>query len=65
MDAFYAAVEILCDPGRLQGKPMAVGGMGMICTASYEVRAVQALDSRGLLAVIVSVSLLSVGAHSQ
>lgn len=36
MDAFYAAVETLCNPA-LQGKPMAVGGMSMICTANYEV----------------------------
>ena len=36
MDAFYAAVEILDNPS-LKGKPLAVGGMSMICTASYEV----------------------------
>lgn len=36
MDAFYAAVETLCDPS-LKGKPMAVGGMSMISTANYEV----------------------------
>lgn len=36
MDAFYAAVETLEDPS-LAGKPMAVGGMSMICTANYEV----------------------------
>lgn len=36
MDAFYAAVETLCDP-LLNGKPMAVGGMSMISTANYEV----------------------------
>ncbi|KAL8473672.1 hypothetical protein ACS0TY_030498 [Phlomoides rotata] len=35
MDAFYAAVEILCNPS-LEGKPMAVGGMSMISTANYE-----------------------------
>lgn len=36
MDAFYAAVETICDPS-LKGKPMAVGGMSMISTANYEV----------------------------
>lgn len=36
MDAFYAAVEILDNPS-LKGKPLAVGSMSMICTASYEV----------------------------
>lgn len=36
MDAFYAAVETLCNPS-LKGKPVAVGGMSMISTASYEV----------------------------
>lgn len=36
MDAFYAAVETLENPS-LKGKPLAVGGMSMICTASYEV----------------------------
>jgi hypothetical protein len=36
MDAFYASVEELHDP-TLANKPMAVGGMGMICTANYEV----------------------------
>ncbi|XP_009760130.1 DNA polymerase kappa [Nicotiana sylvestris] len=37
MDAFYAAVEALCNPS-LKGKPMAVGSMSMISTASYEAR---------------------------
>ncbi|GAQ82213.1 putative DNA repair protein [Klebsormidium nitens] len=37
MDAFYASVEELHDPS-LADKPMAVGGMGMICTANYEAR---------------------------
>ncbi|KAL6545892.1 hypothetical protein OROGR_009766 [Orobanche gracilis] len=37
MDAFYAAVETLCNPS-LEGKPMAVGGMCMISTANYEAR---------------------------
>ncbi|KAK9800914.1 hypothetical protein WJX73_010443 [Symbiochloris irregularis] len=37
MDAFYAAVEELHDPS-LKSKPMAVGGIGMICTANYEAR---------------------------
>lgn len=36
MDAFYAAVETLCNPS-LKGKPMAVGSMSMISTANYEV----------------------------
>lgn len=36
MDAFYAAVETLCDPS-LRGKPMAVGSTSMISTANYEV----------------------------
>lgn len=36
MDAFYAAVETLEDPS-LKGKPLAVGSMSMIATASYEV----------------------------
>ncbi|XP_072955886.1 calcium-transporting ATPase 10, plasma membrane-type-like [Typha angustifolia] len=37
MDAFYAAVETLDDPS-LKGKPLAVGSMSMICTATYEAR---------------------------
>ncbi|KAJ3674352.1 hypothetical protein LUZ60_004968 [Juncus effusus] len=37
MDAFYASVEILNDPN-LKGKPLAVGSLSMICTASYEAR---------------------------
>ncbi|XP_016502234.1 DNA polymerase kappa isoform X1 [Nicotiana tabacum] len=37
MDAFYAAVETLCNPS-LKGKPVAVGSMSMISTASYEAR---------------------------
>ncbi|KAH7291826.1 hypothetical protein KP509_29G037100 [Ceratopteris richardii] len=37
LDAFYAAVETLENP-TLAGKPMAVGGMSMICTANYEAR---------------------------
>ncbi|KAL5988214.1 hypothetical protein ACLOJK_035977 [Asimina triloba] len=37
MDAFYASVEILENPA-LKGKPIAVGGMSMISTASYEAR---------------------------
>lgn len=37
MDAFYAAVETLCNPS-LQGKPMAVGSMSMLSTANYEAR---------------------------
>ncbi|RRT40901.1 hypothetical protein B296_00058209 [Ensete ventricosum] len=36
MDAFYAAVATLENPS-LKGKPLAVGSMSMICTASYEV----------------------------
>ncbi|CAA6657529.1 unnamed protein product [Spirodela intermedia] len=36
MDAFYAAVETLENPS-LKGKPLAVGGKSMICTANYEV----------------------------
>lgn len=34
MDAFYAAVE-LRDRPELKGKPMAVGGKDMLCTANY------------------------------
>jgi DNA polymerase kappa len=37
MDMFYAAVEELLDPS-LKGKPMAVGGMGMLSTSNYEAR---------------------------
>ncbi|KAJ8506726.1 hypothetical protein OPV22_007612 [Ensete ventricosum] len=37
MDAFYAAVATLENPS-LKGKPLAVGSMSMICTASYEAR---------------------------
>lgn len=37
MDAFYAAVETLDNPS-LNGKPLAVGSMSMIATASYEAR---------------------------
>lgn len=36
MDAFYAAVETLENPS-LKGKPLAVGSVSMIATASYEV----------------------------
>lgn len=35
--AFFAAVEIRDNP-ELRGKPIAVGGMAMISTASYEAR---------------------------
>jgi len=38
MDAFYAACEEQKDPA-LKSVPMAVGGVGMICTASYAARA--------------------------
>ena len=34
---FYAAVEMRDDPS-LIGKPVAVGGLGMISTANYEAR---------------------------
>uniref|UniRef100_A0A7S2SJ72 DNA polymerase kappa n=1 Tax=Mucochytrium quahogii TaxID=96639 RepID=A0A7S2SJ72_9STRA len=37
MDMFYAAVEMRDNP-KLIGKPVAVGGMSMICTANYEAR---------------------------
>ena len=37
MDQFFAAVALRDDPS-LRGKPVAVGGMGMIATASYEAR---------------------------
>lgn len=37
MDAFYAAVEELERPD-LKGKPMAVGGNDMLCTANYFAR---------------------------
>eukprot|EP00775_Hariotina_reticulata_P011310 gene11310-11460_t len=37
MDAFYASVEELDQPS-LKHQPMAVGGLGMICTANYEAR---------------------------
>lgn len=37
MDAFYAAVETLCNPS-LKGRPMAVGSMSMLSTANYEAR---------------------------
>ena len=37
MDAFYAAVEERADP-TLKGQIFAVGGVGMICTASYAAR---------------------------
>lgn len=37
IDAFYASVEELEDPS-LACKPVAVGGIGMVCTANYEAR---------------------------
>lgn len=37
MDAFYASVEQLDAPA-LADVPMAVGGIGMICTANYHAR---------------------------
>ncbi|KAK9834297.1 hypothetical protein WJX81_004273 [Elliptochloris bilobata] len=37
MDAFFAACEELDNP-TLKSKPMAVGGIGMCCTANYEAR---------------------------
>lgn len=55
MDAFYAAVEILDNPS-LKGKPLAVGGMSMICTASYEVSSLLL----HFLAVIKSLELVYV-----
>ena len=37
MDMFYAAVEIRDQPS-LASKPVAIGGLGMICTANYVAR---------------------------
>eukprot|EP00038_Savillea_parva_P021162 m.33613 g.33613 ORF g.33613 m.33613 type:complete len:786 (+) comp5035_c0_seq2:97-2454(+) len=37
MDSFYAAVEERDNPA-LRGKPMAVGGIGMLSTSNYEAR---------------------------
>jgi len=41
MDAFFAAIEVLCNPS-LRGLPLVVGGCGRpggVSTASYEARA--------------------------
>jgi DNA polymerase kappa len=37
LDAFYASCEERDRP-QLKEQPMAVGGMGMICTANYKAR---------------------------
>ena len=52
LDAFYAAVETLEDPS-LAGKPMAVGGMSMICTANYEVLDLIQLNLDGKLSDLI------------
>ena len=63
MDQFFAAVEARDDPS-LAGKPFAVGGMGMISTASYEARRYGVRSAMpGFIAVKLCPALLFVPPH--
>ena len=62
LDAFYASVEQLLDPG-LRGRPIAVGG-GVVLAASYEARAFGVRGGMpGRKARELCPELVSVGGH--
>jgi DNA polymerase kappa len=63
MDMFYAAVEIRDDPS-LKEKPVAVGGMNMVCTANYVARKFGVRSAMpGFIAKKLCPDLVFVGLH--